>query len=201
MQMALGILKQRANHQQKAYVTDVQEELEHMSGLINKLLSFSKAQINPSGKDLMPVNVATAVQSVLEREGSAAATIEMRVEKNIEVLAQPEYLFRSLANLVRNAVSSAGHAGPIVVSAANGGNTVSIVVADEGPGVPESEIEEIFKPFYRPEFARQRETGGTGLGLAIVKSCVEACGGTVHCRNKRPHGLHVEILLSAYSAD
>ena len=95
----------------------MQEELEHMSGLINKLLSFSKAQINPSGKDLMPLNVATAVQSVLEREGSAAETIEMRVEKNIEVLAQPEYLFRSLANLVRNAVSYAGHAGPIVVSA------------------------------------------------------------------------------------
>lgn len=57
----------------------------------------------------------------------------MRLEKNIEALARPEYLFRLLANLVRNAASYAGHAGPIVASAANGGNTVSIVVADEAP--------------------------------------------------------------------
>lgn len=197
MQMALGILEQRAHDQQKSYVSDLQEEVEHMSGLINQLLSFSKAEINPSGKKLVPVNVAATVQNVLEREDSATAVIDVRVEKSLEVLAQPEYLFRSIANLVRNAIRYAGHAGPIVVSATNGGNTVSIVVADEGPGVPESELEEIFKPFYRPEFARQRETGGTGLGLAIVKSCVEACNGTVHCRNKQPHGLRVEILLPA----
>lgn len=195
MQMALGILEQRANDQQKPYVNDLQEEVEHMSGLINQLLSFSKADINPSGQNLVPVNVAATVQNVLERENSTAVTIDVRVGKNLEVLAQPEYLFRSIANLVRNAIRYAGHAGPIVVSATNGGNTVSIVIADEGPGVPESELEEIFKPFYRPEFARQRETGGAGLGLAIVKSCVEACNGTVHCRNKQPHGLQVEILL------
>jgi two-component system sensor histidine kinase CpxA len=72
---------------------------------------------------------------------------------------------------------------------------ISIIVADNGPGIPEAELESVFKPFYRPELARQRETGGVGLGLAIVRTCVEACGGTVQCRNRSPKGLEVEIKL------
>ncbi len=197
MQMALGILEQRAANGQKTYVRDVQEEAEHMSGLINELLSFSKSQIGSSSKDLTRVNVADTVQSVLEREGSPSVVIETQLDATLEVMAQPDFLFRSLANLVRNAVRYAGHAGPIQVSASSVGQDVSIRVSDQGPGVPDAEIEEIFKPFYRPEFARQRETGGTGLGLAIVKSCIEACGGIVRCRNRSPQGLEVEIRLPA----
>jgi two-component system, OmpR family, sensor histidine kinase CpxA len=197
MQMALGILEQRASDDQITYVRDVQEEAEHVSGLINELLSFSKSQIGSSTKNLTRVNVRDTVQSVLERESSDSVVIETQLDDNLEVMAQPDFLFRSLANLVRNAIRYAGHAGPIQVSALNLGQDVSIRVSDQGPGVPDAEIEEIFKPFYRPEFARQRETGGAGLGLAIVKSCIEACGGMVRCRNRSPHGLEVEIRLPA----
>ena len=112
-------------------------------------------------------------------------------------MSHPDYLFRSLANILRNAIRYAGDAGPIVVSASEKGGVVSIIVADNGPGIPASELEEVFKPFYRPEFARQRETGGVGLGLAIVRTCVEACGGTVKCRNRSPKGLEAEIRLPA----
>jgi len=58
-------------------------------------------------------------------------------------------------------------------------------------------LDEVFAPFYRPEAARSRDSGGAGLGLAIVKSCVEACGGTVVCRNRKPSGLEVTISLPA----
>jgi two-component system, OmpR family, sensor histidine kinase CpxA len=68
-------------------------------------------------------------------------------------------------------------------------------VADSGPGLPEAELEQVFTPFYRPDTARTRETGGAGLGLAIVRTCVEACGGTVVCRNRKPAGLEVAIRL------
>ncbi len=196
-QMAIGILRQRAQEDSLNYVEDLEEEVEHMSGLIGELLSFSKAQISSPAKQLTRVSVADTVHNVLERESSDAVSIKTKVDSSIAVIAEPDYLFRSLANLVRNAIRYAGHAGPIEVSAVDDGGNVSIVVADCGPGVPESEIEEIFKPLYRPEFARQRETGGAGLGLAIVKSCIEACGGMVRCRNRLPHGLQVEIRLPA----
>ena len=195
MQMAMGILEQRASTEQAEYVADVQAELEHMSTLINELLAFSKAQINTSATALTAVNVAETVSRVLERENSADMRIETDVSSELEVMAHPDYLFRSLANLVRNAIRYAGHAGPIIVSASNGGDHVLISVADSGPGLPDGELENVFKPFYRPEYARQRETGGTGLGLAIVRSCVEACGGSVHCRNRLPKGLIVNICL------
>jgi two-component system sensor histidine kinase CpxA len=198
LQVALAILDQRAAPDQQESVRDAQEEVEHMSGLINELLSFSKSQIGSSTKELTRVNVADTVSSVLERERSQSVVVETQVDSNLDVMAEPDFLFRSLANLVRNAIRYAGHAGPIQVSAASIGKDVSIRVSDQGPGVPDAEIEEIFKPFYRPEFARQRETGGAGLGLAIVKSCIEACGGIVRCRNRFPRGLEVEIRLPAH---
>ncbi len=68
-------------------------------------------------------------------------------------------------------------------------------MSDNGPGVPESSLEEIFAPFYRLDPARAQDTGGLGLGLAIVRNCVEACNGSVRCRNRQPRGLEVEIRL------
>jgi len=197
IQVALGILDQRAQDNQKSYVAGVQEEVEHMSGLVNELLLFSRAQISASATPLAPVNLAETVSRVLERESCEGASIETRIDGRIEVMAQPDYLFRSLANVVRNAVRYAGGFGSIEISAEDRDGLVSITVADQGPGLPEAELEEVFKPFYRPELARQRETGGTGLGLAIVRTCIEACGGTVECHNRSPKGLKVIMRLTA----
>ena len=195
IQVSLGILDQRAQDNQKKYVDGVQEEVEHMSGLVNELLLFSRAQLNTPTTPLTRVNVAETVRRVLGREAGEGAQVETHLDERTEVLAHPEYLFRSLANVVRNAIRYAGECGPIVISAQEKDGMVSITVADQGPGIPEAELESVFKPFYRPELARQRETGGVGLGLTIVRTCIEACGGAVHCRNRSPKGLAVEIKL------
>jgi two-component system sensor histidine kinase CpxA len=199
IQVALGILEQRAEGNQAEYVADVKEEVEHMSSLINELLAFSKTQFSASTQ-LTSVNVAETVRRVLEREKPEDARIETEVAEDVNVRANAEYLFRSLANLIRNAVRYAGTSGPIMVTAKNGGKEVFISVSDHGPGLPEGELENVFKPFYRPEFARQRETGGAGLGLAIVRSCIESCGGSVMCLNRSPRGLQVDIRLPAAHA-
>ena len=68
IQVSLGILDQRAQENQKKYVEGVQEEVEHMSGLVNELLLFSRAQLNTSTTPLTRVNVAETVRRVLERE-------------------------------------------------------------------------------------------------------------------------------------
>jgi len=133
---------------------------------------------------------------VLEREASPATPVEVSVDENLEVLADSEYLFHALSNLVRNAIRYAGHAGPIRISAHAAEGMVYIAVSDSGTGVPEEALEEIFAPFYRLDPSRSRETGGLGLGLAIVRTCVEACQGAVHCRNLQPSGFEVEIRLT-----
>jgi two-component system sensor histidine kinase CpxA len=176
-------------------VADVREEVDHMSTLVNELLSFSRSSIGEKRTELSRVLVSDVVSKVWAREGNESVQIRTVIEPDLVVLAQPDCLYRALANVVRNAVRYAGTAGPIEVLARQERSEVVVSVTDNGPGLPESELENVFRPFYRPEFARQRETGGTGLGLAIVRDCVETCGGTVHCRNRVPNGLEVTMQL------
>jgi len=195
MQMALGILEQRADEKQKPYVNDVREELQHISGLVNELLSFSKASLRPQPAALQPVSVVEIARRVADRESRSGGVIEVTVDEQLLVRAEPELLTRALANLTRNSLRYAGSAGPVRISAERNGTTLFISVSDDGPGVPAESLQRIFDPFYRLEESRSRDTGGVGLGLAIVKTCVEACDGSVTANNRVPHGLEVRIAL------
>jgi two-component system sensor histidine kinase CpxA len=196
IQFALGILEQKAAEEQRPHVATLYEEVQEMSQLVNELLSFSKAGLTSETVPLTPVDVAGAVDRAAAREAFSGATIRSEIPAGLAVIANESFLIRALSNILRNAVRYAGKSGTIVASAQRTGDTVEIRVADSGPGLPESELEQVFAPFYRPEAARTRETGGAGLGLAIVKTCVEASGGTVAAHNRQPHGLEVVIRLS-----
>src|SRR5581483_7267605 len=174
IQMALGILEQRADEKQKAYVEDLREEVEHMSNLVNELLSFSKASLGQSTIKPQPVPLRATIEKASRRENFSGADVRIEVDENLRALAEPELLLRSTANLLRNAIRYAAQAGPITVSARREGGRVLVSVADCGPGVPEESLAKLFDPFYRTEPSRTRETGGVGLGLAIVKTCIEA---------------------------
>jgi two-component system sensor histidine kinase CpxA len=77
----------------------------------------------------------------------------------------------------------------------NGWATVS--VRDHGPGIPETDIDKVFRPFYRVATARDRESGGTGLGLAIAERAVRLHGGTVQAENEKDGGLRVTLKIPA----
>lgn len=201
MQMALGVLEHRAGEKEASYVADVREEVEHMSSLVNELLLFSKSGVARTAVNLQPVRVADVLRRAVSREGAPDTMIQINVGDDVWAIADDEYLFRAFANILRNAVRYAGDAGPIDISQKKIGDRIAITFADCGPGIDPAELENIFRPFYRPEFARTRETGGTGLGLAIVRDCVEACGGHVECRNRAPHGFVLVVELSATHAE
>jgi two-component system sensor histidine kinase CpxA len=195
LQMALGILDQRADAKQKPCVDDLREEVEHMSNLVNELLSFSKASLGRGRLQLQAVPLADVAQKALRREAAPDQDLRLDIPDDLCAQADPDLLQRALANVVRNAIRYAGAAGPITLAARRDGDKVRLTVSDCGPGVPESALPHIFDPFYRVDPSRARETGGTGLGLAIVKTCLEACGGTVTAQNRQPSGLIVTITL------
>jgi two-component system, OmpR family, sensor histidine kinase CpxA len=195
--MALGILEQRADDRQRPYVDDLREEIQHMSGLVNELLSFSKASLRGQSLELRAVPLAEVVRKVVAREGESGQ-IETQVAENLAVLAEPELLGRALGNLIRNAIRYAGAAGPIKIEARRAGDEITVLVTDSGPGLPAEALEHLFEPFYRADAARTRETGGAGLGLAIVKSCLDACQARINCRNLAK-GFQAEIVLRATS--
>jgi two-component system sensor histidine kinase CpxA len=178
-------------------MADIREDMQQMSGLINELLSFSKASLRHRNIALKPVLLADLVRQVLDREQVNPDAVRVSVVETQQALGDPELLGRALGNIVRNALRYAGADGPVLIGATSSSQsgTVAVTVTDSGPGVPEETLEKIFDPFYRIESSRSRETGGTGLGLAIVKTCVEACQGTVLARNSKPSGLQVEMTL------
>lgn len=197
IQMAVGILEQRADPKHQDSVADLREEVQEMSSLINELLSFTRAGLTAGEVRLEPVDLAAMAREVAARESAGSGKVELEIPGDLRVLAEPKLLSRALANLVRNAVRYAGDAGPILLTASREGNEVTLVVADHGPGVAEASLKQIFDPFYRGEPSRSRETGGVGLGLAIVKTCIEACRGRVQAANRSPRGLEVRVVLPA----
>jgi two-component system sensor histidine kinase CpxA len=199
IQFALGILEQRVDSPQQTHVAALRDEIQEMSALVNELLAFSKAGMQPDQAPLKSVELAPIVARAISHQVPGSGAIQADIPPRLFVMAHEPYLLRAISNLLRNALRYAGEAGPIVVSAraeTNAeGSPVTLTVADCGPGLPEESLDEVFAPFYRPEASRSRDTGGAGLGLAIVKSCVEACRGTVVCRNRKPSGLEVAISL------
>ncbi|MEO7297602.1 MAG: HAMP domain-containing sensor histidine kinase [Verrucomicrobiota bacterium] len=199
MQMALGIIEQRAEGEPDSYFDDLREEVEHMSNLVNELLSFSKASIGKSKIKLQSVALRSTIDRAVAREAGAinSAEIKIDVAEDLQVLAEPELLLRSVANVIRNAVRYASHAGPITISTVHENAFIILNIEDCGAGIPAEAIAQVFDPFYRIDSSRSRETGGVGLGLSIVKTCIESCGGTVSCENREPSGLRVAIRIPA----
>jgi two-component system, OmpR family, sensor histidine kinase CpxA len=196
MQMAVGILQERAHEKDKPYVQDLHEEVQHMSALVNELLSFSKAALGAGNVHLQSLALRPLVEKALKREVHEAIALHNDVPEALHAVGDPELIVRAVANLVRNAIIYAGDAGPITISAKANDGRVQLLISDSGTGVPEGELPKLFDPFYRVDSSRARETGGVGLGLSIVKTCVETCGGTVSCRNRQPRGFEAEITLA-----
>ena len=195
LQMSVGILEQQSTDQQKQCIEDVNEEVQHMSDLVNELLSISKASLQPGNVKRKEVNVKSVADAAAHREAANKGEVVVEVPADLTCFARPELLQRALSNLVRNALRYAGDAGPITITARREGSNCVILVTDLGPGVPPAHLDRIFDAFYRIEPDRARNTGGAGLGLAIVKTCIEACGGTVTAKNREPRGLEVRLTL------
>lgn len=108
------------------------------------------------------------------------------------LLAGQTGLKRAFANLIENARK---YAGGSRVRLERTGGEVLVTIEDDGPGIPEMEMERVFAPFYRVESSRNRDTGGTGLGLAVARSAIRAHGGDICLANRSEGGLLVTVTL------
>ncbi len=194
MQRALSLAERHVSGDALPYMQKLENELQHVTRLVEETLSFSKISALPEAEPIQAFFLKDLFDSVLARESSETG-VETDFPKDLLIHSRRSALERAVANLVRNAVRYAGDFGPIELQAHASGDFVSISVRDSGPGLQPELLEKIFQPFYRPDSARQRRTGGAGLGLAIVRSCVEACGGSVSAKLLDPKGMEFEIRL------
>ncbi|MGH8732947.1 MAG: sensor histidine kinase, partial [Burkholderiales bacterium] len=106
--------------------------------------------------------------------------------------ADPQALRRCLENLVENAVRYGSSAE---IDIEDSPQRLTIAICDRGPGIPESELERVFEPFYRLDDSRNMDSGGTGLGLSIAREIARGHGGEVTLRNAARGGLVAEVAL------
>ena len=142
----------------------------------------------------MPVDLASLLRELVADGAGRGLKAAYAGPESRVVSADALALKRAFANLLDNAWRYGGAAR---VALAEKSGRIEATVDDDGPGIPDSERENVFRPFYRLEGSRSRETGGTGLGLALARSAILAHGGTVALANRPEGGLRVSVTLPA----
>ena len=176
----------------------VVEEGERLSALIDKLFDLSRLQ---AGR-LEPRRESVSIEDVLlaAEDGLPAAAGHVRLVVDPQtppLIADAAQLERVFANLIENALRYSGDQ-PVRVSVRQVGSRVVVRVTDRGPGIPDSEQDRIFEPFYRG--ADGKSSPGSGLGLAIAKGFVEANGGTITVESLPGQGTSLVVSFPAGGA-
>lgn len=165
-------------------------DLDDMQTMIGATLDFLRGEARKEASVRLDVN---ALLSTLRDDMAALGeTVEVTGEALQPLRARPQALKRCLANLLENAVRYGGGAR---VQVLDGAHELVLHIDDDGPGIPEGKLEQMFEPFRRGEDSRNRDTGGVGLGLAIARNLARAHGGDVTLANRPEGGLRVTVSL------
>ena len=191
IRMGLGVLEHKLESEDYLKLESVNAEAAELSQLVNELLDFSKASLEPKNLKMESIEVAELCGEVLKRE-KAEDQIAFSAPLGLSIVTNRDLFKRAMGNVIRNALK---YAQDVRVVVATRRGAVEISIEDRGPGLPQEWIEKIFEPFARPDGARTRESGGTGLGMAIAKTCIESVGGIITCTNRQSGGLRVILTV------
>ncbi len=167
-----------------------ESDLVEMESMVTQTLEFMRGLAHREPKQ--PVDVMGLLESLQADNEAMGRTVTVDGRVTRPFLAVPQLLKRCISNLVDNATAY-GQRAEIRVD--EGSSELTIRVRDHGPGIPDSELETVFEPFFRLEGSRSRETGGTGLGLSIARNIARAHGGEVRLRNHENGGLEAILTL------
>ena len=203
MRIALELARKRAAPEAQSALDRIEREAETLNEMIGQLLSLTRLESGTDGVKRTEVDLARLVRDVADDADFEARSRNRSVQvvtcDECLTTGTEELLRSAIENVVRNAVryTAEGTQVEIALHAHNGpsDNAALISVRDHGHGVPEELIDNIFRPFYRTEDARDRESGGSGLGLAITARAVHLHGGSVKATNAKDGGLEVTISL------
>lgn len=165
----------------------IRDELLRMERIVDDLLELAVLDAGASTRPFQELDVSVLLAETAHRARSLGATdVRVSATPALWISGDPDLLERALVNFVKNALAAAGDDAPLELSASADDTTVTIAVADRGPGIPEQDLERIFERFYRSARSSPGESG-SGLGLAIAAQIAALHRGTVAAAN-RPNG-------------
>jgi two-component system sensor histidine kinase RstB len=161
-------------------IEELDTETTEIESLVNELLDYNRLSDSISVTRQTFV-LRDTIEDVMERLNEFGPGINrqmlFQIDNDITITADLILFKRAMQNLLLNALRFAKT--QVVIKCSQNGNDVIIEVCDDGPGIPLSEREWVFKPFARLENSRSRESGGVGLGLAITQRIVQRHGGSI----------------------
>lgn len=164
--------------------------LTDMEAMVNSILAFVRD--DSVEEEVQPADLVAMLNSICDDISDLGMNASYSGPDRLIYSCRPTALKRALTNVIDNAVKFGGSAE---VSLRETGKHLAIITLDEGPGIPDSEIDAVFNPFHRVETSRSRQTGGVGLGLSVARSIIEAHGGSIELANCTAGGLRVTIVL------
>ena len=164
--------------------------LDEMKAITEASLAFAREEA--SAGDTRTVDLNSLLESQCEDLQLLGWKVEFRGDDALPWRCRPDALRRAVRNVVENAVRYGGVAR---VSTRAGAGVLEILVDDDGPGIPQQDLERVFTPFVRLEGSRNRSTGGTGLGLPIARSILRNHGGDLILENRPSGGLRAVMQL------
>jgi two-component system, OmpR family, sensor histidine kinase CpxA len=199
LHLALALLHRQFAGKHSAELERIERETDKLSNLVQQLLLLAgmEAGSRPA-ETLKPVSMEALCNGVIEDANFEADHAQCRIggsRHDVALLAYPQLLRRAIDNVLRNAIRYAPEGSEVLLNCAAEDDLLVIEILDRGPGVPESMLADIFRPFFRTDPGRENSSGGTGLGLAIATEAVRLHEGTISAQNRKGGGLQVTIRL------
>ena len=170
-------------------VAELRSDISEMEKMIDGYLAFARGEDAESPVETDLGALLGEVAAAARRNGE---DVSLSAEAELRLTVRPVAMKRALTNLVENAARYGSH---VRIAARRDRKAVEITVEDDGPGIPEAQRDEVFRPFYRIERSRNPETGGVGLGLAIARDTVRGHGGDVVLGESELGGLLATVRL------
>lgn len=161
--------------------------IEEMQEMVDATLSFAYGMADSEAYETFDLGTFL---KLLKSDMLDDFTLDER--ESVSVRLRPRSLRRALRNIIDNAHR---YGGAVNVTFEHDTDHAVIIISDDGPGIPETDLEQVFEPYFRLEKSRSKETGGTGLGLSIARTIVRAHGGDISLSNRCGGGLVVTVTL------
>ena len=168
---------------------DLKKDVEDMEHMLEGYLAFARGEGDETPRPIKLSGILSEVVGQAQRRGAA---VDLHTEGDLEAMARPNAFKRCVTNLVENADRFADH---VSIRAGQRGAAIEITVDDDGPGIPPEKREDAFKPFFRLEDSRNRDTGGVGLGLTIARDVIRGHGGDLSLTDSPAGGLRAKLTL------
>jgi two-component system osmolarity sensor histidine kinase EnvZ len=182
LKLQLALLKQ------KDISEKMSKDIDEMEKMLNDYLQFAKTQ---SQESTTVINLNTLLNSIKKKFDNNRLIFTNNID-DLKLQGRVTALSRSFENIIQNGLT---YGNKVYVTVHKGNKRALVIVEDDGPGIPEDQYKNVFKPFFRLDKSRSLNQSGVGLGLAIVEDIINSHGGNIQLNKSKYDGLQVKISL------